>query len=133
MNMRWLGCFALVACLCLVNRPAQAQVVVVGAPMYGTSVVVQRPVIAAPVVSAPVVTAGYGSYYGGYSAYSPVVSTYAASAAYVAPAPVVAYRPVVSYPTYYAAPYVAARPVIVSPKVYVPGQPVRNTLRAITP
>jgi hypothetical protein len=70
--------------------------------------VVSTSVVTAPVVSAPVVT------------YRPVISSY--SVPYAAP-----------YTAGYAAPYVAARPVIVSPKYYVPGQPVRNALRAVTP
>lgn len=69
-----------------------------------------------------------------YVAASPVVT----SAPIVAPAPVVTYRPVYSsysvpYTTSYVAPYVAARPAVVVPKVYLPGRPVRNALRAFTP
>jgi hypothetical protein len=92
----------------------------------------------------------------GYAAYMPVGPV--PVAAYYAPAPVVSYGPVVatSYyapaPYYVAAPVVApyfvaspvvvgpyavgpvyGRPVIVRPKVYFPGQPVRNVLRAVTP
>lgn len=58
--------------------------------------------------------------------YRQPVVTYAAPATYVAPAT-------------YAAPALngygvpVAQPVIISPKVYYPGQPVRNLLRAITP
>jgi len=40
-------------------------------------------------------------------------------------APVGAYSPVVAAP--------AGPPVIIRPTVYVPGQPIRNILRAITP
>jgi hypothetical protein len=115
------------------TRTASAQVYIVGGPVYPSAVVVQRPVVAAPVV----IGSSYGTYSDGYTlgyaAYSPAVtSTYVAPAAYVAPAPVVTYRPVVPYTTY-AVPYIAARPVVVRPKVYVPGQPIRNTIRAITP
>jgi len=95
----------------------------------------------------------------GYGAYLPVGPTPVVT--YYAPAPMVNNGPVVttSYyaPTpYYAAapvpyyvaspvvaPYYAAspvafapiygRPVIVYPRIYVPGQPVRNVLRAVTP
>ncbi|MGO9108610.1 MAG: hypothetical protein ACLP9L_05190 [Thermoguttaceae bacterium] len=92
----------------------------------------------------------------GYVAYMPVGP--APVAAYYAPAPLVSYGPVVStsyyapIPYYVASPvvtpyYVASpvavgavavgpiygRPVIVRPKIYVPGQPVRNVLRAVTP
>jgi hypothetical protein len=57
---------------------------------------------------------------------------------YSAPIPVVPYPPTVVYRPALVAPppvvaYYYARPVIVRPKVYVPGQPVRNFLRAITP
>jgi hypothetical protein len=111
---------------------------------------VSRPIVQpattyAPVASAPVVT-----YYPATPAYvapAPVV-TYrpVAPAYYAAPAPVITYRQPVTayapslpyygattYSTYPAVPTVVARPVIVSPKVYYPGQPVRNVLRAITP
>ncbi len=92
----------------------------------------------------------------GYEAYMPVGP--APVAAYYAPAPLVSYGPVVStsyyapIPYYVASPvvtpyYVASpvavgavavgpiygRPVIVRPQIYVPGQPVRNVLRAVTP
>jgi hypothetical protein len=71
--------------------------------------------------------------------YGPVVST-----AYYAPAPYYVAAPVVVPRRYYvAAPVVAApvvvapayygRPVIVRPKIYIPGEPVRNVLRAVTP
>jgi hypothetical protein len=63
--------------------------------------------------------------------YGPVVST-----AYYAPAPYYVAAPVAA-PYYVASPYavgpVYARPVVVRPKIYVPGQPVRNVLRAVTP
>jgi hypothetical protein len=98
------------------------------------------PVGPAPVVSyyAPAPVAGYGpvvatSYYAPapYYAASPV-SYYAASPVpyYVAapvPAGPVAVGPVAVAPVYYG------RPAIVHPKVYYPGQPVRNVLRAVTP
>ena len=158
MNMRMIcGVLAAIGCLVLWPAPSQAQVVVVGAPTYVPPVIVQRPVLPAiplaPTYSAgyapaPVVTSSYST--SSYSTLSPVVSsTYVApsyvaaspvvtAAPIVAPAPVVAYRPVYSswsvpYTTPYVAPYVAARPAVVVPKVYMPGQPVRNALRAITP
>lgn len=61
--------------------------------------------------------------------YQPVVPAYA---------PVVAYRPMVvpaPVPVVYGAPAVvyAGRPAVVRSKVYLPGQPVRNILRAVTP
>ena len=63
--------------------------------------------------------------------------TFAYRPQYYAAPPVTAYRPVVA--GYAAAPVVipgavaVGRPVIVRPKYYVPGQPIRNVLRAITP
>lgn len=67
--------------------------------------VTYSPVVTSPVVTSPVVTT-----------YSPVVTTYAA--------PVTTYRPVVT--SYYT-------PYVVRSKVFVPGEPVRNFFRAITP
>jgi hypothetical protein len=94
------------------------------------------PVGPAPVVSyyapAPVVS------------YGPVVATsYYAPRPYYAASPVPYYvaSPVVT-PYYVASPVavgpvavapIYGRPVIVHPKVYIPGQPVRNVLRAVTP
>jgi hypothetical protein len=94
---------------------------VVPAPVVTT----YRPVVPAPVVTTyrPVVPA-------------PVVTTYRP----VVPAPVVTrYRPVVPAPvvtTYrpvYPTVVPAVAPVVVATDVYVPGQPIRNLLRAITP
>jgi hypothetical protein len=96
-------------------------------PVYSytySPVMVDAPVVAAPVTTyyAPVpVTAYYGV---------PPVRTYYASP------PVVTYRvPGPSYPLVYGpvVPSYSAPGVVVRPKVYVPGQPVRNVLRAITP
>jgi hypothetical protein len=77
--------------------------------------------------------------------YGPVVATsyYAPQTVYYsAPAPYYVAAPVAT-PYYVASPYVPApvamapvyygRPVIVRPKVYIPGQPVRNVFRAVTP
>lgn len=91
------------------------------APSY-RPVVTYSPVT--PVIAAPRVV----SYYPAapvVSTYRPVVSTYQ---------PVVStYRPVVTaYPPAVSYGY-AGSPVVVRPKVYVPGQPIRNVLRAITP
>jgi len=106
---------------------ATAQTVVVMRP---PAQVVYSPVIPAysPVVVQPtqVVTA-----------YSPVVVARPARAVvtyhpFVPPPAVMTYRPLV--PSYRAPMIVGAgRPIIVRPKVYIPGQPVRNILRAITP
>jgi hypothetical protein len=85
-----------------------ASVAVAPAPVVAYRPVVVRgpaPVVAYSPVASPIV------------AYSPVAS------------PVVAYSPVAPMPVVYA----AGRPVVVSTKVYVPGQPVRNFFKAITP
>ena len=67
---------------------------------------------------------------------APVPATYVRSvtvARYpVTAGPLVAPAPVVAVP-YYAARPALVRPVIVRPKYYVPYQPIRNTVRAITP
>ena len=72
--------------------------------------------------------------------YAPAVSTPvvpAPATTYYAPAatPVTTYAPAAVTPvtTYSAVPVVYARPVVVRTKVYIPGQPIRNMLRAITP
>ena len=92
----------------------------------------------------------------GYAVYMPAGPV--PVAAYYAPPPVVSYGPVVATSYYAPAPYYVpspvmtpyyvasplpvgpvvvgpayARPVVVHPKIYVPGQPVRNVLRAVTP
>ncbi len=59
---------------------------------------------------------------------------YPGTPVYAYPAPVVVAGPRVVYsPVVVPAPVFAPRPVVVGPsgKVYVPGRPVRNTLRAI--
>lgn len=69
----------------------------------------------------------------------PAPAVVAPTIAYYYPAPRIAYRPVIAAPTVVgyapaAVPaVVAARPIIVRPKIYVPGQPIRNVFRAITP
>ena len=108
-----------------------------------------------PPVYAPV-AASYSSYYAPTVVdYAPAsyVSYYAPPAAYV-PAPTVSYyAPARSYVTYYS-PYVAYSPAVAyapavvpyrvsygalgwsiygAPRVYVPGEPVRNTVKALTP
>ena len=99
---------------------------------------------APPVAEAP---APYASYYAPpvAAAPAPYVSYYAPPVAYAAPAPCVSYyAPAVPYATYYAAPAPAMVPyrayygvagwsVYGTPRVYVPGEPVRNALRAVTP
>jgi hypothetical protein len=94
-------------------------------------------VVASPIVADPVVVT---SYYapapacppaGCATCYEaptccPTTVCYPPTACYVA-------RPVWAAPAVVPAPWVVGRPVIVHPKVYVPGQPVRNFFRAITP
>lgn len=140
-----LGLGLLFACsyLCMLAVPCNAQVYVVGSPVYGppawgvnsASVIVQRPIVAPGVVVGAGHAEGISVGYAPYATFRPVVS-----ATYVAPAPVVTYRPATPYATYsvpytvpYTVPYIGARPVVVHPKVYVPGQPVRNVVRAVTP
>ena len=98
-------------------------------------------------VYAPVVSS-YSSYYAPSVveyAPAPYVSYYALP---VAPVPTVSYyAPAAPYVTYYS-PYAAYAPAVVSyrvyygvpgwsiygtPRVYVPGEPVRNAVRAVTP
>jgi hypothetical protein len=69
------------------------------------------------------------------TAYYPVAPVVVAPAPVViAPAPVVVPRPVVvARPVVVPAPVVYGRPVIVRPRVYVPGQPVRNAVRFALP
>ena len=109
-----------------------AVVLMVSSNVLAQGYVAYMPAAPAPVVSyyppAPVV--GYG----------PVVATsyYAPTPYYAAsPVPYYAAAPVVT-PYYVASPLAVGpvyygRPVIVHPKVYYPGQPVRNVLRAVTP
>ncbi len=115
----FLGVVSVIGVLALGAGAAEAQQVIVYNPVVTTTymapatvtyspvetVVAAAPTVvySPPVVAAPAVTT-----------YSPVVTTY---------------TPVVTTYT----PVVAAQPVIVRPKVYVPGQPVRNFFRAITP
>ena len=115
------------------SSAAMAQSVWMTGPMayrvYRPVVMAYSPVISAPApvtMYSPVVTPGPGVV-----TYSPVM----------APAPVVTYRaPVMAYSpvvtTYYAPGFTTVgRPVYVRSRVrtrlYVPGQPVRNTLRAV--
>ncbi|MEN6407668.1 MAG: hypothetical protein ABFC77_14505 [Thermoguttaceae bacterium] len=55
---------------------------------------------------------------------------------YAYPAPVVMAQPRVAYsPILAPAPVMVARPVVVGPtgKVYIPGRPIRNAVRAVVP
>lgn len=105
---------------------ASAQQVIVYDPVAPAAYVAPATVTYSPVIAAPSVTA-----------YAPVV-TVAPTVVYSPPvysSPVYAAPTVTTYSPVVTAysPVVAARPVIIRPKVYVPGQPVRNFLRAITP
>jgi hypothetical protein len=106
----------------VVYRPVAVPVVSTQAVTY-RPVVVQRPVVVSgapvtvyrPVVPASAVTVYRPAMASAVTVYSPVVA---------APATVVATTPAV---------VTAARPIVVRTKVYVPGQPIRNVLRAVTP
>jgi len=109
-----------------------AMVLMVSSSVLAQGYVAYMPVGPTPVVSyyTPAPAVGYG----------PVVATsYYAPAPYsaIAPAPYYVAAPVVT-PYYVASPVAVGpvyygRPAIVRPKVYYPGQPVRNVLRAVTP
>jgi hypothetical protein len=74
----------------------------------------------------------YGGWYVGptvgYAYYGP-------APVYAYPGPQVVYSPVVPVPVVMPGPVLLARPVVVGPagKVYIPGRPVRNTIRAVLP
>lgn len=98
----------LIAALIVFASAQAAQAQVVSTFLPPPAIVAAPPVIAPPVVVAPTPVVTY------YSApvYGPVLPR-----RYVVPAPVV----------------VRPRSYVVRPKVYVRGQPVRNTIRAFTP
>lgn len=136
---------------------ASANDVVVG-PIY-TPLVGPVPVGQTLYYGAPPPAVAQTTYYAPYALGTPIPQTtyYAPGPVAVAPAPVYAYRPtvvrgpvvayspvapVVAYSPVVAAPAYgvagpvmvpAGRPVTVSTKVYVPGQPVRNFFKAVTP
>lgn len=93
-------------------------------PIAPLTVVVQRPLI--PAIAVPYVVPATPIVTQKYSVMRPVM----AQASYVAASPVVDYRPVVGY-----VPGVVrvAPPVVVRSKYYVPGQPVRNLVKAVAP
>jgi hypothetical protein len=77
--------------------------------------------------------APYVSYYAPPAVYAPApyVSYYAPAAPYVAYSPRVAYAPVVvPYRVTYGVPGYS---IYGTPRVYVPAEPVRNVVRAVTP
>ena len=104
-----------------------------------------KSILAAVVVVLLLGTTAYGQWYAG-----PTVAYYPAAPAYAYPAPVYAYpapyytyrAPVVAYYPYAAYAPVVAAPVsvwygapgvVVRSKVYIPGRPVRNVIRAVLP
>ncbi|MDA1049821.1 MAG: hypothetical protein O3C40_05010 [Planctomycetota bacterium] len=111
----------------IVARPF-AQPTTTYSPFARAPIITYRPVTPVVVAHAPIVT--YRPAFPVYAAPVPVITYRQPVTAYAVPA---APFPVYSATTYGSFPVVAARPVIVSPKVYVPGQPIRNVLRAITP
>lgn len=94
-----------------------------------------RPVLAPPTTAIPPALPT--------TVYSPVnsfqsVTTYSPV---IVQSPVTAYRPVVTYPpigavgvqSYYAPVVTPVPAAYINPKVYIPGQPIRNLIQAITP
>jgi hypothetical protein len=144
------GFLALVASTAAANDLVVTQAYApVAAPVYVAPATVYyppaAPVIEAPVLEAPPVVAAPAI--APVTTYSPVVVTPRRWITYspfvpVAPAPVVTYSPVVTAPAPVVAysPVVPAAPVVAAPAVgvrskvvYVPGQPIRNFFRTITP
>jgi hypothetical protein len=131
---------AVIALLLLGGSIAHAQCGCSSPPVY-TSVAPSYSSNYAPVVTnyTPV---SYASYYAPPAAYAPApyVTYYAPPVAYAptpyvsyyAPAaPYVAYAPVVApYRAYYGVP---GWSIYGTPRVYVPGEPVRNTVKAVLP
>ena len=108
-----------------------------------------KTILAAVVVVLLLGSTAYGQwYYGPRAVYYPATPVYAYPApAYAYPAPVYTYRvpmvapsPYVAYAPVISAPLVAPAPVwyglpgvVVRSKVYIPGRPVRNVVRAVWP
>jgi hypothetical protein len=123
---------------------ALAVVLMTSSNLLAQGYVTYMPVGPAPVAAyyAPAPVLGVGPVVAT-SYYAPAPYYAAAPAPYYAAAPVPYYAAAPVVPPYYAAAPVAVaplavapvygRPVIVHPKVYIPGQPVRNVLRAVTP
>ncbi len=118
------GAIVIVASALAVSEVRAQSTVIVGPPSvvaYSAAEIPAPPAVSTPLLApAPVVT---------YSVPAPVVT-------YGVPAPVITYRvpSVVAYPPTIYGPVVTGYPaVVVRPKVYVPGQPIRNFFRAITP
>lgn len=79
----------------------------------------------------------YGGWYGPrvIAPYYPVGPVYAYPAPVVVIGPRVVYSPIVPAPMMAPAPVWYGRPVVVGPagRVYLPGRPVRNAVRAVLP
>lgn len=80
----------------------------------------------------------YGGWYVGPTvgyAYYPRVPVYAYRAPVVVPGPYVAYSPIWAGPVVAPGAVVVGRPVVVgrAGRIYVPGRPVRNAVRAVLP
>ena len=80
----------------------------------------------------------YGGWYVGprmVQSYYPVGPVYGYPAPVVMAGPQVVYSPIVPAPIMAPAPMWYGRPVVVGPagRVYLPGRPVRNTVRAVLP
>jgi hypothetical protein len=116
-----LGLFAATANAQIVTYYAPAAPVVAPAYYATPYYVTPRRAYYAPAVVAPVAPVA-----------APVATT-----TYYAPAPVTTYyapaAPVVAAPMVVARPVVVGRTIYGTPQLYVPGRPVANTFRAITP
>lgn len=109
-----------------VVMPPASSVRYTGGLGSGVSTRASSPIAAAPITSAA------------YLAPAPIATPYSSSSPYVSSVPYVsspattAYQPLVPIvstpPSYYV-----GRGVIGQPKMYVPGQPIRNFLRYLTP
>ena len=92
-------------------------------------------VIMAAVVVLMLSSTAYGRWYvGPRVAYYPGAPVYAYPAPVVVPGPQVVYSPVLTGPVVAPAPVWVGPPgVVVRGKVYIPGRPVRNAVRAVLP
>ena len=134
MKLRLLLMLFVTGCLA---ASAHAQVIVQPTTVYYPPAV-PAPAVPAPAVAAPVVASSP------VTVYKPAPVVYSAPAPVPAPAvtvvarpvvpaaPVVSYRPVVPVAVP-ARPVVVGRGLLGQPEAYVPGQPIRNALRFISP
>ncbi len=116
---RALPCLVVVGLVLLTAAPAVANDYLVGG-MFQTPPITHYRVAGAPV-----------------TVYAPVAPAPVAPAApwtYVTPGAVTVYSPVVvPAPLVAAQPVVVGRPVVTRTKCYIPGQPIRNLFRWVTP